>query len=426
MIIYRYALIFYLLVFAASALAANKVISRIVLVGNEKTRDYVILREMTSRIGQPVDENKIEVDKNRLMNLNLFNRVEIQQLEMEKGIVLIVVVTERWYIFPFPILFLNEKDWDKISYGAGLIHQNFRGANMQLMGQGWLGFNPGLYTSFANPWIGEKEHFFLKAQLFSHNMKSKSLQYDRFNQLYQGGLLTFGKNWNYRTYLSLTAAYRRLSVGEPYAETTVSNTGVDHLPSLGLSFRFDTRDFYFYPQKGMRLDLYYTHTGFGKSVNYAKMGYDLRLYLPLYKKLILAARSAADVGRRHIPVYGKTFLGYDERIRGYFDVRREGDSRAMAGLELRFPILPVRYFSFGDDSPLGAYARNLPFGISGGIFYDAGATWLQGQEVDHSTILRGYGFGLHIHLPYIYVLRAEYAFNREGHSEVIFDIGVYF
>ena len=406
----------------------SAIVRRIVVVGNNKTKDIVIQREMTTKIGDKLDEKELQADKNRIMNLNLFTRVEFQQMQMEGGIVLLVIVAERWYIFPYPIFFINERDWDKVSYGAGLIHQNFRGSNVELDGTFWLGFNPGVNVRYSNPWIGGKNRFYTKLQAFSSKIRSKSLKYpERFQQIIQGANMTFGKRWGYKTFLSLSTGYSRLTVPEEYKEVTFSESRTDHLPTMGLSFRYDARDLYHFPSKGIRLDVYASQTGFTQTLNYYKYGIDFRFYVPIYKKIVFAARSATDLSQGSLPDYGKSFLGYDERIRGYFNTRKEGDNRAMLGAELRFPIVPIRYVSMGGTaSSFGSYGNDLPFGLSGEIFYDAGATWLQGQQLHQENFIKGFGVGLLLHVPYVHVLRLEYAFDQERNSEVIFDVGVYF
>ena len=406
----------------------SNTIRRIVIVGNEKTKDLIIKREMTTKIGEKLDEKNLDVDKNRILNLNLFTRVEFQKMQTEDGIVLLVVVAERWYIFPFPILFINERDWDKLSYGAGLMHQNFRGSNVKVDGTFWLGFNPGVTIRYSNPWIGGQKRLYTKFQAFSNKIQSKSLKYaERFQQTVEGTSLTFGKKWGYKTFLSMSAGYSRLTVPQEYKQITFSNTSTDHLPSLGINFRYDARDLYYYPSKGIRFDLYGTQTGFTETINYNNYGVDFRFYVPIYKKIIFAGRGATDLSYGAVPDYSKNYLGYDERIRGNFNTRKEGDNRAILGAEFRFPILPVRYISMGQAAaPFGAYGNDLPFGLSGEIFYDAGATFNQKQQLRQYNFMRGFGFGLLFHMPYVHILRLEYAFDKDKNSEIIFDAGVYF
>jgi len=129
------------------------------------------------------------------------------------------------------------------------------------------------------------------------------------------------------------------------------------------------------------------------------------------------------------------YLGFYERIRGYFNrvFPPTSDFRyfvapeiSLSSLEIRFPILPIRYFSYEGIPMLSTFSRDLKFGLSAGIFVDSGIAWQKSSEFSLKNHFTGSGVGLHIHFPYINVLRLDYAWNDQGHREFIVDIGVAF
>ena len=398
----------------------------IVFIGNDKTKDVVLRREIKSRIGQPVDWNQVEEDRKRIQNLRLFTRVQVQPVRTDEGIVLLFYVAERWYIFPFPILYYNERDVKKLSYGLGVLHENFRGMNQRVAGSFWLGYNPGTDFYYYNPWFGGEKQLYSRIKFYHIEKKSKSLAYERFAEKHQGFMLMLGKRWGYHTYLTGLAAYQNVRLPDEYKGLTVSATGEDHLPSLGLSFLYDTRDLYEYPKDGWYINLQANKSYYPGTVDFVRFGLDLRRYVPIWKSVSIAGRLAGDYSMGDIPIYNHLYLGYRERIRGHFNARREGENRLLMSWELRFPILKIRYFNLGKASSfLGGYGSNLPFGISGGLFYDTGAVWMQ-DRLTANDFLTGFGFGLHIHLPYIELFRIEYAFNTGGKPELVLDVGVWF
>ena len=81
----------------------------ILLQGNEKTRDEIILREMKLRQGDKLDLEELQRDELRIQNLGIFNRVEIDVVPTNEGAILVVSVSEMWYIYPYPIIFRNER-----------------------------------------------------------------------------------------------------------------------------------------------------------------------------------------------------------------------------------------------------------------------------------------------------------------------------
>ena len=403
------------------------VITGIFFAGNEKTKDEVLYRELKSKVGRPLDPELLLEDQKRIQNLRLFTRVEVQPMRTDNGVVIVFYVAERWYIFPYPILFYNEGDVKKLSAGAGLVHQNFRGLNSTVAASFWLGYNDGIDVYYSNPWIWGEKQFFFKLGFFAERKRSKNLKYERFDEEHLGMALSLGKRFGYHTFLSSSIGYRVLNVDQEYAEITASKNGSDRIPSLGVSFTYDTRDLHEYPKSGWYISSYVTKYANFSQVDFLKSGIDVRRYTPICKGVSLASRAAADLAGGNMPIYENNYLGYSERIRGHFDLKREGQNRLLGNVELRFPILKVRYMNLGGaQKALGSYGSNLPFGISGGIFFDTGAVWDKDITLTEGRFLSGYGAGLHFHVPYVDVVRLEYAFDTRQNGELIMDVLVRF
>ena len=61
-----------------------------------------------------------------------------------------------------------------------------------------------------------------------------------------------------------------------------------------------------------------------------------------------------------------------------------------------------------------------------GIFADAGIIWSEPYEYAMANVKSGFGFGLHIRLPYIEVFRMDYAFDPNWRGQLIIEVGVAF
>ena len=72
------------------------------------------------------------------------------------------------------------------------------------------------------------------------------------------------------------------------------------------------------------------------------------------------------------------------------------------------------------------YLRNLPIGLSAGIFVDSGIIWNLAHEYALKNFYTGFGLGLHFHLPYVQVFRCDLAFNEDFRNQFIIEIGVAF
>ncbi|RQV93821.1 hypothetical protein EH221_09120 [bacterium] len=405
--------------FIDSSFVGKRIVS-IQIIGNDRTQSHIIFREMKQKEGDRLDFNMIESDRKRIQNLDLFNRVVIQAQPDGDQVQLNIIVTEQWYVFPYPILFIHDRDWSKFSYGAGIVHLNFRGRRETLNLGFWLGYNPSVQFSYANPWIGGKHHLITQIRFYHNRIRSKHFK-EAIDEKHLGMEWTLGKRFGYHTVLGVTFGYREVVFSPPEMVQTLSPSGKDRLPSLDLFYTWDRRDLQEYPHEGWLVSLFARQTGFSRlTAHYLRTGFELRQYFPLTSTWTLAMRLKANLSGGEIPLYDHVYLGYSERIRGYFFDVFEGENRALVSMAFRLPLVPIRYFDLSDH----VYFQNLKFGAGLGFFIDSGLTWSQGEMINHSMFKSGYGVGLHLHLPYIHLLRLEWAINDQGRSQFIFDLYV--
>jgi outer membrane protein assembly factor BamA len=408
-------------------------IDEVQIVGNERTKANIILREIPYTLPDTLNKADLILIKNRIQNLFLFNRVELSIAEIGQSNHLIIMVTESWYFFPVPLLFINEHDWSKISYGLQLSHYNFRGRNEKLRLGGWLGFNPSFYINYFNPWLGDDLRLIWGAGISKRKIQNKIFDFkeDRF-----GFDLTLGRRLSLNFDGQIKFALERIKLPDDYLQYSVSQTGIDYVPTLSLQIKWDTRDIFEYPKKGFFITQNFRKTGFSSNQpDFWRFEFDNRVYVPIYRQLSLAARQLLIFNVGELPIYDRVFFGFSERIRGYFyDIFPDpelfeiynSNQLSLTSLEMRFPILPIRYFSFENGPLIPSLYKDLKFGISGGLFMDSGITWQSKNELRLDNFYTGYGVGLHIHLPYIFVLRFDFALSDKGNGQIIIDGGVSF
>jgi outer membrane protein assembly factor BamA len=415
------------LLFACSLSAQDTTatISNIILIGNKITDDNVIMRELTIGIGDIAREEDLILTRQRLENLFLFNRVEINTYPQDNNRVLLVIeVTERLYFYPVPILTINERDWSKWSYGLGLVNANFRGQNEQVWGGAWFGYRPGFGITYSDQWAGDSLHlntaFSLSKTIYNHRTITDLEERHIF------GWVSVGKWWNYHFNTSLVLHYDRIQVAEEFRRLMQSGNTTEHTFGVELIIRYDTRDVYFYPANGWFSKLNIFQFGLLESYNhYTNLVFDLRRYQSI-GPLIFAARFMQNSLFGAIPVYRLNYLGYSERVRGHFYTAIEGKHLQIGSLETRFNIIPVQYFSTNFPMIPEQYQRNLKIGLSGALFIDTGIVWNEPDQYRSDNFLTGFGFGLHFHLPYVEIFRIDYGLNSRWHGQVIFEVGVVF
>ncbi len=141
-------------------------IDSIILSGNKITKDQIIFREIVFNTGDSLRSDRIDTlitrSRQNLMNTSLFNFVEIQKTFPDPGkanMVIKVKVTERWYIWPTPILKLSDrnfnvwwqtKDLSRLSYGFYIDWRNFRGRKENLILRFQWGYNRVIVLQLPN------------------------------------------------------------------------------------------------------------------------------------------------------------------------------------------------------------------------------------------------------------------------------------
>jgi outer membrane protein assembly factor BamA len=331
-----------------------------------------------------------------------------------------VWLTEKWVLLPFPILHLNERSWSKVSYGAGVTHANLLGRGEQLSAVIKFGYNPLYQIGYAIPWLGGKKNLWTELKGWHQRVRSRHFIDKAVTEKHLGFSGLLGKRFGHHLYLSGLGRYQEITCPCDRNFLTVSPSGRDRFVDWGAFLTLDHRDLKEYPTRGGLVQCGWIQSSFKKDVfHHQRWSLDLRGYVPV-RKTTIALRAATTQSRGDLPVYHRTYLGYDERIRGHFNTVTEGENRLLASAAWRMPIVPIQYISV-DDAP---ELSDLKFGISFGLFVDTGVTYMQHENPWNQKWLAGYGAGLHFHLPYADVLRLELAFNEKGNPQWIADLFV--
>ncbi|MFQ5772479.1 MAG: BamA/TamA family outer membrane protein, partial [bacterium] len=284
----------------------------ILVQGNEKTKEEIILREMKLKPGDNFDAMEAERDRLRIQNLGIFNRVELDMVPTNNGVILVVTVTEMWYIFPYPIIFRNDRDWGRISVGAGLLHNNFRGRREIIDFSFWLGFNPSVRLRYTNPWILGKLKFYTSLSLFAKKVRNLSftVQDSSVNENQIGFNWRIGKRFGHFTYFDVNFGYKQLTLSPNSPGNTLSASGKDKLPHAGLSFTYDSRDLWEYAHRGHYFKIWAQKTGWPSTViDYFRYGADVRKFIPI-GPTTLAFHGAANFSTGKIPIYDQVHFGF--------------------------------------------------------------------------------------------------------------------
>lgn len=404
------------------------------IAGNEITEEIIILRELTFGIGDTLNHELASFNRERIYSLDIFNEVKLKPIKVDDKNILIIEVEESWYIYPLPFVRLKDKDWEKISYGIAVSLKNFRGRNETLRGVVAFGFDPSFSFSYLNPNLVYKHDLFLHTVLGFNTSTNKSttaeeLHGESFEQKIYFGRVTFGKRFGLYNRFALKTGYDYVETPFYIKGVNASDSRIDRTVMIGASYTYDTRDLAHYPSSGIYAFVNYEFKGLGiNNINYRVGNLDFREYRKFFNKLTAKWRFAIrHTAGSTVPFYDYSYLGYSERVRGYFhSSKREGNDRIIGSVELNYPVIEETRINLYFIPLLPKSLLSYRVALISELFVDTGTTRLQGETLSIKNFDTGYGGGLSVlFLPY-FVMRFELAFNEQGNSEWIFDIGASF
>ena len=400
-------------------------LGKIEIVGNKTTKPIVIRRELLFSEKQKVTFSQFVAAQKRIASLELFTQVRFDIVGDEKYSTLIITVYERWYVYAAPIFYINERSWEKLSYGAQIRYYNFLGRDITLKLTAAFGYNPEFRFQYINPWFFDNWRLFTQFKAYKGKVQAKNPELDQLEYKSRGIDWLVGKRFGHFLFFGMNLSYQQIRT-DAGSKLTVSPSGKDNKITIVSSMQYDNRDWKEYPHRGWNINFWGKRVSVNHSHSYYRYGGDVRTYLPVTQKTTLALRAASNFKAGDVPLYDCVFFGYDERIRGRFNQIVEGEQLLFGGAEFRFPILPIRYIALPSVEQLQYYSSHLKFGISGAFFVETGAAWYENQALTTDIFRSGFGAGIHFHLPYVNLLRVELGLNSDWKAEAIIEVDAAF
>ena len=383
--------------------------------GNKKTKDYVILREMRQKTGEPFNANMARRSMQRVYNLGFFEDVNVK---MNPGVEPNAVIME---------IDVKEKRTGSFGIGAGysssdgmvgmvsVSDTNFRGMGDTISITYEMSGDDtdarGYTFMYRRPWLDKKE---TAGTLRVYNRTYEYDDYDAdghhkesFMRKYSGGEFTLSRPMSEYSTNFLTLRNRKDkyvkhtesgNAGNRSGNTSWLKDNFGTTRSITFEHVTDTRDNIYEPTMGSRASLSAEFAGFGGDFSYQKYMLGDTHYFKAGRSQVFLVRGQYGISRGSISEYSQFRVGGQDTVRGYREDQFRGTRMALASVEYRFPIVSK---------------------VTGAVFADYGGAWMSGfmPEDMHASI----GVGLGLNTP-IGPLRLDYGRGSQG-GRVHFRVG---
>jgi outer membrane protein insertion porin family len=398
-------------------------VRRVNIVGNTKTRDEVIRREMRQLEGAYYDASKIQLSRRRIDRTRYFSDVSVQTTPVEGSpdqVDVTYTVEER--TTGSLALGVGFSTLDKVIVTASITQPNVFGTGKFLAFEVNSGTVNQVYSlSYVDPYYtvnGVSRGF----DLYHRKVDATTLSTGAYGTSTVGAGIKFSYPLSERDTVSFGL------VGESVKVTTFENSATvykDFVAQFGDQYRYgaftaawarDTRNSLIITTDGALTRLSTEFAGGG--LQYQRYGVNQQFYWPLTTSLTLFLNMdlgyARGSGGKPLPFFKNFYAGGPGTVRGYDDFSlgprdAEGNTlggtrRVVGNLELLFPM------------PGAAQDNSLRLGA----FIDAGQVYGDGDPVDLSELRYSAGLALSWASP-VGPLRLSYASpinERKGFDRV--------
>ena len=352
-------------------------IDRINIVGNNRTREYVIRRELDLAEGDAFNRILLDASKRRLDNLDYFRSVN---LTTERGsapdrIIINIEVTEQ--------------PTGEVSFGVGYSTSDGFVGDVSISEKNFLG--RGQYVKLAGSYgesstryeLAVREPYFAGLRVSSgFNVVRRELTENdtrSYDELSTGGGVSFGFPLNED--VSLNTFYRlTLRDIEPSTSNTSqvvrNSAGKTWISLIGFSLTYNTIDNFRLPRRGLYGRLKEDVTGLGGESQYFKTEVEARAYTPIITDWDVIGVVGANGG--HIQSWGNPLKFHDqyflggETVRGF---RSQGIGPRDGEIDVDDAVGGRTYFSTTVELNFPTPLLPDELGLRGALFMDAGSLW---------------------------------------------------
>lgn len=440
------------------------VIRNITVTGNHKTKANVLLREMDIKVGETISLTSlpIRIDENekRILSTGLFSAVDINIRSWEDSVSmvdLIISVEEGWYLYPYPIFELADRNFNvwakdfnysfqRVNYGLAMTQINTTGNKDKLKLKFQFGYT-GKYEIYYDFPYAKSGWGFSTNFLYSYN---KEISYKTFQNrpvffkandeanLLKQFRFSFAVTQRKNAYVFQMA---KLQYSYGIVDTSISKelnpsyflNGETRLGVLRFEYEWVKNKLIYplYPEGGYRLSINFKKDGFGESRDFSNTQlfseYDRNWKLS--KNLIYsgAVKGKINIQRNQVPYFYNQALGYNnDQITGY-------QLYVVDGTDFFYLKNALKWRIFEKDFKLQTWMpqRFSPFHTQLFIRCNVDGAYVheptyKAENPLSNDFLFGYGIAMDLIMFHNLLISCDYSLNKQGDSGFFFSGGFQF
>ena len=389
---------------------------KIQIVGNTKTRDKVVRRELQVAEGELYNVTGLNKSRDRLKRTGFFKETDFLTSlgSTDEKINLDIKVEEApTGAFSFGVGYSSV---EKVVGSASVSDRNLFGMGYTALLKFQLGsLTRDVRLSFTDP------YFLGYPYAAGFDLYNEKREFDTYNYKITGGDIRFGKELTER--IRVDAMYKLeninvFSVSEEASHYIKEQEGKKTTSAISFGLSMDTRDDYFVPTRGAKHSLFIQDAGgiLGGDNYYVKVTGETSWFFPMPLNTVLNLRGQAGFiepyGGKKVPIYEKFFVGGLQTVRGF--------EYGMAGPfdENNEPIGANKMIAFNSEL---TFPLSREIGLRGAIFWDIGKGFDKFSDI--TPLKTGVGVGIRWFSP-LGPIRVDIGFNpipKKGEKRTVID-----
>lgn len=407
-------------------------VNRINVEGNDRTRDYVVRREMRLSEGDAYSSDKIKRSQDRLTYLGFFEKAEITRSDTDQPdrVDLNVKVKEQ-STGEFNVG-AGYSTYDGILGTASVKERNFMGKGQE------VAVDLSLSQRQQNFNIGFTEPYFMGQELAAggdvFNTRTDLQSESSYDTSVMGGDVRLGIPLSEFQKDNVTLGYKKthiMNVGVSASSFVKAEEGKRDSIFLSNLWSYDNRDSFMDPTRGFKVGVGTDYSGFGSDTDYVRLNLTGSTHYQVFEDWVLSVGGRAGAiapTSGKLPIY-EHFNGGGQSLRGFeyggIGPRDRGTGDALGGKYIVGNNVELTF-------PLGITLSDM--GVKGVLFTDGGMVTdfdnANGNVIDTKMYRVTAGTGIYWRSP-IGPLRLEFGFPirkaAEDRAQIFnFSVGTHF